>query len=77
MFQQNLGKNIETISGPVGMLIDGVEIENGKSTDSVFHGSIENFSVIGFGTDYDIINPPIIEVGNVSSASTQALVSPV
>ncbi len=74
---QNLGENVKTIPGPVGMLIDGVEIENGKSTDSVFYGSIENFSVIGFGTDYDIINPPVIEVGSVSSASTQALVSPV
>ena len=74
---ENLGKNIETIPGPVGMLIDGVEIENGKSTDSIFYGSIENFSVIGFGTDYDIINPPVLEVGSVSSASTQALVSPV
>ena len=74
---ENLGKNIETIPGPVGMLIDGVEIENGKSTDSIFYGPIENFSVIGFGTDYDIINPPVIEVGSVSAASTQALVSPV
>ena len=28
--QQNLGKGTETISGPVGMLINGVEIENGN-----------------------------------------------
>ena len=74
---QNTGTNVETIPGPVGMLIDGVEIENGKSTDSIFYGSIENFSVIGFGTNYDVINPPDIEIGSVSSASTQALVSPV
>ena len=73
---QNLGKNVETIPGPVGMLIDGVEIENGKSSDGIFYGAIENFSVIGFGTNYDVINPPLIEVESESS-STQALVSPI
>ena len=75
--QQNLGKGTETISGPVGMLINGVEIENGKFSDALFHGEIDNFSVIGFGTDYDVINPPLIEIENVSAGSTQALVSPV
>ena len=75
--QQNLGKGTETVSGPVGMLINGVEIQNGKSEDAIFHGEVENFSVIGFGTDYDIINPPLIEIENVSAGSTQALVSPV
>ena len=73
--KQNLGKNIKTIPGPVGMLIDGVEIENARSEDSIFYGSISNFSSVGFGTDYDIINPPSIDI--VSSGSTQALVSPV
>ena len=59
------------------MLINGVEIENGKFSDAVFHGEVDNFSVIGFGTDYDIINPPVIEIENVSTGSTQALVSPI
>ena len=75
--QQNLGKGSETVSGPVGMLINGVEIENGKFSDAIFHGEVDNFSVIGFGTDYDIINPPAIEIENVSTGSTQALVSPI
>jgi len=75
--QQNLGKDIETVSGPVGMLINGVEIENGKLEDSIFHGEIQNFSVIGFGTDYDVVNPPLIQIENTSLGSTEALVSPV
>ena len=75
--QQNLGKDVETSSGPVGMLINGVEIQNGKSEDAIFHGEIENFSVIGFGTNYDVVNPPLIEIENVSLGSTEALVSPV
>ena len=59
------------------MLINGVEIENGKLEDSIFHGEIQNFSVIGFGTDYDVVNPPLIQIENVSLGSTEALVSPV
>ena len=59
------------------MLINGVEIENGKFEDSIFYGEIENFSVVGFGTDYDVINPPLIQIENVSLGSTEALASPV
>tara|TARA_Y100001973_G_scaffold45584_1_gene67876 strand:+ start:2312 stop:15007 length:12696 start_codon:yes stop_codon:yes gene_type:complete len=73
--KQNLGKNVKTIPGSVGMLKDGTEIENGRSRDSIFYGSISNFSCVGFGTNYDIINPPLIDI--VSSGSTPALVSPV
>jgi len=73
--KQNLGKNVKTIPGSVGMLKDGTEIENGRSTDSIFYGSISNFSCVGFGTNYDIINPPLIDI--VSSGSTPALASPV
>jgi len=75
---QKLGKNIKTIPGPVGILKDGVEIENGRSSDSIFYGSISNFSCVGSGTGYDIINPPSIDI--VSFGSTQvvnALASPI
>ena len=73
--RQNLGKNIKTIPGSVGMLIDGVEIGNGRSADSIFYGSISDFSSVGFGTNYDVINPPVIDI--ISSGGTQALASPV
>ena len=74
---QNLGKNVEVDSGSVGMLIDGVEIQSLKSSDSIFYGSIEEFTVASSGSGYDIINPPVIEIGSVSTASTQALASPI
>jgi len=73
--KQNLGKKVKTIPGSVGMLIDGVEIENARSKDSIFYGPISNFSSVGFGTGYDIINPPLIDIS--STGSEQALVSPV
>ena len=74
---QNLGTNEEVTTGSVGMLIDGVEIESFKSPDSIFYGSIEEFTVSSSGSGYDVINPPSIEIGSVSSASTQALASPI
>jgi len=75
---QNLGKKIKTIPGPIGMLKDGVEIENGKSRDSIFYGPISNFSCVGFGTDYDVINPPSINIVSTGSTEiTEALVSPI
>jgi len=76
--KQNLGQKVKTIPGSVGMLIDGVEIENNKSTDSIFYGSISNFSVITNGSDYDVVNPPVIDIDSIESpVPTKALVSPV
>ena len=75
---QKLGKKIKTIPGPVGMLKDGVEIENGRSSDGIFYGSISNFSCIGSGTGYDIINPPLIDIVSFGSTDVvNALASPV
>ena len=44
----NLGssKDVETLPGPVGMLINGIEIENNKSSDGIYYGQLDNVSVI-------------------------------
>jgi len=72
---QNLGKNIKVVTGSVGMLIDGTEIESFRSRDSIFYGSISNLTNVANGDGYDIINPPLIEIA--SAGSTPALASPV
>ena len=41
-----------------GILINGVEILNYKSTDTVYYGVINNIAVAAQGKNYDIINPP-------------------
>jgi hypothetical protein len=64
-----------TIPGSVGMLINGVEINNYKSEDKVYYGPIESISVLNGGIGYDVINPPLISV-SPGSGST-ALVHPV
>ena len=64
-----------TLPGSVGMLINGVEINNYKSEDKVYYGPIESISVLNGGIGYDVINPPLITV-SPGSGST-ALVHPV
>lgn len=66
-----------TLPGSIGMLINGVEIENYKSNDKVYYGPLESISVLGGGIGYDVINPPLIEVstGTGSTALVQPVVS--
>jgi hypothetical protein len=64
-----------TLPGSVGMLINGVEINNYKSNDKVYYGPLESISVLNGGIGYDVINPPLISV-SPGSGST-ALVHPV
>jgi hypothetical protein len=46
----------------VGILINGVEIQSYKSKEVVYHGPIESIDVLSGGNDYDVINPPILEI---------------
>jgi len=61
----------ETTPGTIGILINGVEIKNYKSSDKVYFGSINSIEVLGGGKDYDVINPPkvIFESENGVDAS--------
>ena len=73
--QKNIkDKSSTTNPGVVGMLINGVEILNYKSEDKIYYGPIDKISVLNGGKDYDVINPPLIEV---SSGLSNALIQPV
>ena len=52
----------ETKPGQTGILINGVEVLNYKSNDSVFYGPLEEIAVVSGGNDYDVINPPVLTV---------------
>ncbi len=71
----NSTEKVKTIPGPVGMLINGVEIENNRSSDIIYYGELENCSVISKGTNYDVVNPPKIDVA--TSIGVTALIQPV
>jgi len=64
-----------TIPGRTGMLINGVEISNYKSNDKIYYGPLESIDVLNGGTDYDVINPPLVVVS--TGIGTTALVQPV
>lgn len=66
-----------TLPGSVGMLINGVEINNYKSDDKVYYGPLKSISVLNGGIGYDVINPPLISVspGTGSTALVQPVVS--
>ena len=47
-----------TLPGFNGMFINGVELLNYKSNDSIFFGPIKGLTVTGGGFGYDVVNPP-------------------
>jgi len=64
----SLPKNSEnsqiTSPGPTGILVNGVEILNYKSKDNIFYGKLEKINVLSFGSNYDVINPPILSISD-------------
>jgi hypothetical protein len=66
-----------TLPGSIGMLINGVEINNYKSNDRVYYGPLKSISVLNGGNEYDVINPPLISIspGSGSTALVQPVVS--
>ncbi len=46
----------------LGILVNGVEILNYKSNDVVYYGGLNKIDVLDGGQDYDVINPPVLEI---------------
>ena len=60
------------------MLINGVEIVNYKSDDSVYYGPIANIGIFTGGSNYDAANAPSVVVSDPEvSTGTTALVQSV
>ena len=53
-----------TQAGFTGIFINGVELLNYKSQNSVYYGEIENFSMTSGGYGYDINNPPLFVISD-------------
>jgi len=64
-------------TGSIGLLINGVEIVSPDSRDMILYGPLKKFEVINSGKNYDVINPPKIEISSPIGAATTALVQPV
>jgi len=61
---ENDENSYETDPGLTGIFINGVEVLNYKSKDNVYYGPIEKIIPIASGSDYDIINPPILTISD-------------
>ena len=69
------GTGESTQPGSIGLLINGIEIENYKSDDKVYYGPLSSVDVLNGGSNYDVINPPLVTI-SVGLGIT-ALVQPV
>ena len=71
------GKKEKTIPGGIGLLKNGVEIANYKSTDKVYYGPLKKIDVLNGGENFDVINPPniVIDSGLGNTAFAQPVVS--
>ena len=64
-----------TKPGKIGVLINGVEIDNYKSSDVVFYGGIKSFEVTSPGKNYDVVNPPIISMSDSTGTGATGTVA--
>ena len=55
-------ETIVTDSGYTGMFINGLELLNYKSANSVYYGDIVDFTMTAGGFGYDVINPPVVTI---------------
>jgi hypothetical protein len=58
----NESESVETVPGKIGIFKNGVELLNYKSKNNIFYGGIEKIEILSGGEDYDIINPPSLEI---------------
>ena len=68
------GNDSPTLPAATGMLVNGVEVINYKSTDKIYSGPVESVRLYNGGTNYDVIAPPDIEIASPGAAYTTALV---
>ena len=71
----NRGIREKTTPGSIGLLKNGVEINNYKSLDKIYYGPLSSIDILNEGTDYDVINPPLIKVSG--GVGITALIQPV
>ena len=56
------GNIYKTNPGFTGMLLNGVEILNYKAKESIYYGEIKEVEITAPGSNYDIINPPVLSI---------------
>jgi len=66
------GEVYETVPGKTGILVNGVEILNYKSSNVLYYGQINEINVVSPGSNYDIISPPNVNISDRSGIGVTA-----
>jgi hypothetical protein len=61
---------VETTPGSIGILVNGIEIQNYKSHDRLYYGKIESIDILNSGSGYDFSNPPRFSINNGQDTTT-------
>ncbi len=69
-------QKVETQPGPIGVFVNGVEIQNYKSYDKICYGQIETLDVLNSGENYSLINPPRFRIFNGNDEDTETFLIP-
>jgi len=65
-------KEDRIISDEIGTLLNGIELKSPVSSDSYFYGQIESINIIDDGNDFDVLNPPDIQIIDDSGSGANA-----
>ena len=64
--------NNSSISGPIGVSLNGIELYSPISNDSVFYGQLQKINVLENGLNYDVVNPATISILDSSGSGSEA-----
>ena len=67
----------ETPFNDIGMLINGVQIRSPISDNQIFYGPLSSVDIQNEGDDYDVINPPVINVESSPAGGVDAKIEPI
>ena len=68
-------KNNNSISGPIGVSLNGIEYHSPISEDAVFYGQIDELEVLNSGKDFNVVNPPTISITDDTGSGCEAHVN--
>ena len=69
------GNHYKTMPGFTGILINGVEVLNYKSHDSIYYGKVNSIEVISGGAEYDVLTPPNLNITDNTGIGATGFVS--
>ena len=57
-------EKVATNPGPLGIFVNGIEIQNYKSFDKIHYGQIDTVDVLNGGSEYSLLTPPQFRIFN-------------